>query len=66
MYLKVPFRDIICDTPWMWLKEVFWCFVVLKVYHHTVSLYPIDGHPELCPWCLGEYKSSMEHVNKYA
>ena len=61
MNLKVPFRSIICDTPWAWLKEVFWCFVVLKIYPYTVSLYPIDGHPELCPWCLSVMNCGPEN-----
>ena len=32
MNLKVPFRMIYCNTPWSWLKETIWCFVVLKAY----------------------------------
>jgi hypothetical protein len=60
MNLKVPFRSIVCDTPWSWVKEVFWCFVVLKAYPHTVTLQPIDGHPELCPWCLSTMQGGPE------
>ena len=64
MNLKVPFRMIYCNTPWSWLKETIWCFVVLKAYPHTVSLPPVPGHPELCPWCLSVMNRGPETGGK--
>lgn len=51
---KVPFRSIYCDTISNWVSEIFWCFVVIKIYPRACNLNPIyknlDGSHD-CPYC---------------
>lgn len=51
---KVPFRSIYCDTISSWVLEIFWCFVVLKIYPRAHNLNPIDKDSNGsydCPYC---------------
>lgn len=38
---KIPLRDVYCDTRLGWLKELVWCFIVLKIYPTAYD----DGTP---------------------
>lgn len=31
-YYKVPFRDVYCDTFAGWMRQTFWCHVVIRVF----------------------------------
>lgn len=35
---KVPFRSVYCDSFRSWLKQTFWCHVVIKVFPHLIDL----------------------------
>lgn len=36
--LKVPFRQVYCDTFVGWLKATLWCHLVIKVFPFAVDL----------------------------
>ena len=35
---KVWFRQIYCENFTQWLQEMFWCFVVIKIFPRAVNL----------------------------
>lgn len=34
---KVPFRQIYCDSLLGWIREVVWCFVVMKLFRSDID-----------------------------
>lgn len=46
---KVPGRTIVCNSLSSWIKEIVWCYVVIKIWPDAVELTSrVDGE---CPWC---------------
>jgi hypothetical protein len=42
--LKVPFRQVYCDSVGSWLKAVLWCHVVIKVFPFVIDLESLPQH----------------------
>ena len=34
---KIPGRSIFCDTPLAWVKEMLWCYVVMKIFRSDIA-----------------------------
>jgi hypothetical protein len=34
---KVPGRSIVCDTPLRWLREIVWCYVIMKLFKSDID-----------------------------
>jgi hypothetical protein len=53
---KVPGRSIMCDSFGSWIKEIVWCYVVIKIWKNAVELDKTIYGKDVCPWCGEKYK----------
>jgi len=60
---KVWFRQIYCESFTQWLQEMFWCFVVIKIFPKAVNLNdPMEDTEgkKLCPYCYQPIEDSLK------
>ena len=60
---KVWFRQIYCSTFRQWLEQMFWCFVVIKVFPEAMEMESPKKNPDGskdCPYCYQNMGASLE------
>lgn len=60
---KVWFRQIYCENFKQWLEQMFWCFIVIKIFPRAVDLNdPMCDYMggKICPYCYQRIGNSSE------